>query len=291
MHSAYIIGFGKLGSHLYYALKQSGNFNNVYIKKSRKDILNVSELKESKIIFICTEDKNVLGAVKTILFSDVNLSGKVVYHTSGALKAGILKQLKRKGADIASFHPVQTFEEKAKKYNNRFKNISIALEGEDKAVNAGEKIALKISSYPFRISSRNKVLHHICCVEASNYIVSHFKLINNISAKISIKGTDKKILKNGFINRSFFDIYKPLILQTLQNISKKGITESLTGPIERNDIKTVELHLKTLKKQLVQVLPHYIIMGIETVNAAFEKRSLNEKEADKLLLLLKSYKK
>ena len=59
----------------------------------------------------------------------------------------------------------------------------------------------------------------------------------------------KGILKNGFNNTNFFDIYRPLIEQTLTNIGRSGAVKALTGPIERNDIDTLLLHLKALKSK------------------------------------------
>ncbi|RPI17663.1 MAG: DUF2520 domain-containing protein [Ignavibacteriae bacterium] len=291
MNNVMITGFGKLGSHLMYSLKKTGLYKNIFIKKSSKDKLNTAQLKESAIVFICSEDEKIAYAVDEIISSNLNLKNKFFHHTSGALKADILGLLKKKGAYIGSFHPVQTFELVAKKYSDRFKNIYIALEGDRKAVLQGEKIAHALGAVPFKIKSEDKILHHICCVEASNYLVSHFKLINDISRKISPKNANKKILKIGFNNPSFFDIYKPLILQTLQNVSEKGIKDSLTGPIERNDLKTVKLHLAAIKENIPGILLHYIVMGIQTAELALEKGSVNANDAVKMKNLLKSYLK
>lgn len=286
--NAFIFGFGKLGSHLFYALKQTGLFKNIFFKKNSHYTLSIRNLNNSSVIFICTEDEKIPFVVNEISTSTGNLKNKFIFHTSGALTADILAQLKKKGAYTGSFHPVQTFEQVVRKYDKRFKGISIALEGDKKTIYQGERIAYALGSFPFRINSKDKILHHICCVESSNYLVSHFKIINDISGKISTKNTGKKILKNGFNNRSFFDIYKPLIMQTLQNVSKKGIINSLTGPIERNDLKTVNLHIKSIKENIPEILLQYAVMGIKTAELALEKGSITGKEAVKMKELFKS---
>jgi predicted short-subunit dehydrogenase-like oxidoreductase (DUF2520 family) len=132
-------------------------------------------------------------------------------------------------------------------------------------------------------------LHHICCVFASNYLTAHLSQIEKISQNIIGRDGSKKGLKNGFNNRNFFSIYKPLIEQTLANIKKKGIASSLTGPIERNDIMTVRLHLDTLSKQLREVLPFYILLGIETIDLAVKKKSLSKDDAKKIMGLMNRY--
>lgn len=278
-----IIGFGRTGTHLYYALKKvKGIKVNASIKNERsKPVLN--SLEASNIIFICTGDKNIGSAVKEILKLPVNLKNKIIFHTSGAKSSDELGALKKAGAVIGSFHPVQTFEEKAKRYSGIFKNIYIVLEGEKKAVAAGRKIASSILSKSIVLSKHEKALHHICCVISSNYFVT---LIARAEA-IFKRNIAKKIHKNGFKNINFFDIYMPLVEQTLQNMAKNGTISALTGPISRNDTDTILLHRNSLKQQAPDYFKFYSFMGIETVKTALNKKSLSSKNAIKILKLLK----
>ena len=96
----------------------------------------------------------------------------------------------------------------------------------------------------------------------------------------------KRIRKNGFNKHGFFSIYEPLILRTLKNVEAYGPIKSLTGPIERNDIVTVKMHMNELRKKFSEFLPFYKFFGKETANTAFEKGSINRKELSKFLRLL-----
>jgi predicted short-subunit dehydrogenase-like oxidoreductase (DUF2520 family) len=237
-------------------------------------------LHQSEVIFICTEDSRIKDAVNEILKSKINLKKKYIYHLSGALSSDVLSSLFKQGAYTGSFHPVQTFNNKAKAYSGTFENIYIALEGNRNTVTLGKRFSSALKAKSIVISGENKVLHHISCVTASNYLTTHLNSVEEIS---------KKIFKNGFNKTSFFNIYKPLIMQTLRNFIKKGAVNSLTGPIERNDIKTIKLHLKALSEKLPGFAVPYSYMGIETVKLALKKKSITKNEASNMIKLFTAY--
>jgi predicted short-subunit dehydrogenase-like oxidoreductase (DUF2520 family) len=280
-----IIGFGRTGSHLYYALKRSKAVNVRIAHKSHVSKPDLKVLSESNLIFICTDDKNIKSAAKKISSSKIDWRGKTVLHTSGAKSSDELAVLKSKGASTGSFHPVQTFEKKANKYSGKLKKIYIAIEGDKRAVKLGFKIARSIGSKPFEIFKDQKALHHICCVISSNFFVA---LLHGTETLFK-ETFGKKIHKIGFKNTNFFDIYKPLVDQTLENMAKLGTIRPLTGPIERNDLETLSLHLDSLKKKAPGLLSVYVIMGIETVKVALKKKSLPQKSALSILKLLNKY--
>lgn len=284
-----IIGFGKLGSHLYYSLNGTKKFHVGYKVRNSTSKINPSRFNSCRTIFICTADSDVSKVVIEISGKKFNLKNKYIFHTSGALDSGILNPLKKRGAYTGSFHPIQTFESKVTAHNKRLNGIYIAVEGHWKAVNKAYEITSALHSRGVIINKKDKVFHHINSVFASNYIVALMSLIEKISLKLSITYSGKKILKNGFNKISFFNIYKPLIEQTLGNIESKGTLKSLTGPIERNDLETVKLHLDTLKNKMPLLLQHYILLGTEAAEIAAKKKSISAKDAHKMKSLLNSY--
>ncbi len=278
-----IIGYGKLGSHLYHAFKKSRKVKITGIVKNSRQKINPKLIHNSDIIFICTQDSKISNVVKKLIHKSYSLKNKYIYHTSGSLTSDELSPLSKKGADTASFHPVQTFESEAKKDSARFKNIYIAVEGSKKALKKGLQLSKIIGSKPFVISKQNKIYHHICCVVASNFMTALMRIIEKIGSK--------KIQKNGFKKLSFFNIYKPLAIQTLENIGRKGAVKSLTGPIERNDVETVTSHLKALSGKALsgEFFPVYLLLGIESVKLALEKKSIKLSQANKILKTFDKY--
>ncbi len=274
-----IIGFGKLGSHLYYALKKHAAITGV-IKNSRSRY-DKNIIKKADVIFICTQDSKISSAVKILCSPLLSMKGKYVFHTSGSLHSGELGSLKAIGAHTGSFHPVQTFEQRALKNEERLKEIFIAIEGTKRSEAKAEQIAKQLGAKPFVVTKSNKVYHHLCCVMASNFLSTLIRQIEKTG-----KG---KIRINGFKNPSFINIYMPLALQSMKNASIKGAAKSLSGPIERNDIEVISKHLEVLKKGPEDVFSFYLLMGIETVKLALEKKSIKPKEAKIILNLFSKY--
>lgn len=273
MKNILVIGFGKAGSHLYYALKK--------IRKYKTDRFDLRRFKkqvaEADVIFITAQDEKISIIVHDTLKLKLNFRNKFVYHVSGSLTSDELKGFQKKGAVTGSFHPVQTFDSVTKKDNGRFKNIYIALEGQQKAVTLGREIAKLFGAKSFVISKNDKVLHHINCVFSSGFLVSH---LSNLQ---EVRGNNKG-RKFGFYNHSFFGIYRPLVEQTLTNIASKGIEASLTGPFERNDLATIKKHLAALKK--TKLLNYYREQGTISAQIALNKKSIDRNAYNIIIKLL-----
>jgi predicted short-subunit dehydrogenase-like oxidoreductase (DUF2520 family) len=274
-----IIGSGKLGTHLYYALKKNAVITGVI--KSSRSRYDKGIISKADIIFICTQDSKIHSAAGRLVSTGCVLKGKYVFHTSGSLHSGKLDELKAIGAHTGSFHPVQTFEQKARKNENRFKGIYAAVEGTEKAASKGKQLARLLGARPFVISRDNKVFHHLCCVMSSNYISALVKQVE--------KTGGGKIKINGFNKHRFFSIYMPLAVQSLKNASEKGAAGSLSGPIERNDSDTIRAHINALKKGSKDALAVYLLMGIETVKLALEKKSISSQDAGVFLNLFSKH--
>lgn len=278
-----IIGYGKLGSHLFHELKHTRKYSSIAAIKERKLTVNKYNrfVEASGIIFLCVQDSKISAAVKRLQQVDVSLKNKFIFHTSGALTSDELSALAAKGAVTGSFHPVQSFAGKVTAKAGSFKNIYIAAEGKPKALKKMKELARALQAIPFEIKKQNKIYHHICCVMSSNFLAV-------LNGKISDAGL-KRIQINGFKNRTFFNIYMPLALQTLKNVVDSGPVGALTGPIERNDITTVKAHLDALKKSNKDLLTYYILMGIETVKLALKKKSIRKIDANNIYKLFSNY--
>lgn len=281
MDKILIIGFGKLGSHLYYSLKSSGKYSVTSAKKRNKKSILSGLVKNADVIFICIQDSGITKTALSISRLNVPLKNKTIFHTSGALTSDAIAELKQHGVKTGSFHPVQSFAKKTQRATDSFNKIYIATEGDKPAVKKAYSIAKSIGSIPFTIKKENKVYHHICCVMASNFLSA-------LNGRIEETGR-KKIQINGFNNLTFLNIYMPLAAQTLGNIALHGAKGSLTGPIERNDIATVKHHLEALKKSSKELLTFYILMGIETVKLALNKKSITKKQSSDLYKLFSNY--
>ena len=90
------------------------------------------------------------------------------------------------------------------------------------------------------ISKENKVLYHAAAVTSSNLVLG------------LIKDGINYLVKCGFSEKSAMEALYPLISFNISNVKDKGITNSLTGPIERGDLSTVKEHLSVIDSSNVE---------------------------------------
>ncbi len=287
-----LIGVGKVGSALYHSMNSSGfdfkyavDSNTGRLKRiisSNKKIIPAKKiskniLSESDIIIFAIQEKKLKDTIRECRQLNLDLSGKMVFHTSGIETSQLFGSLKINKKNAGSFHPLQTFNTISYKNNNILINIYFGIEGGNNALKYLKEICRVLKSKYIIIPEDKKILYHSACVTASNFLVSHFSMLSKITDGISLK------------NKSGIEIFKPIILTTLNNIFNQGIKESLTGPFERGDIGTIKLHLKYFKENLPSVLYYYILIGIETVKLSFKKKSITKSEAVEIEKLLLKY--
>lgn len=288
----YIIGAGKVGSSFAIELKDIG-YNVDYLSgrnpeklKAISDImlpLSVSEKTESgfildsDIIFICTQDNYISDVLKEIADFKIDLSGKVFVITSGSKSTDLFPKDSFDQNYIISMHPVQTFSKISYSNSHLLENIYFGIEGGDKARTICLEIIEKLNSKFIEVPKDKKYLYHSACVISSNFLITLLNVSSEVMGSIGIEKSKT------------FEIFRPIIENTLGNISNYGLIDSLTGPFERNDMETISNHLNSINKELPSLIPFYTLLGMETVKVAFKKESLNLKNVISILDLMNEY--
>lgn len=191
------------------------------------------ELRQVDVIFITTPDKAICMTARDLGRTIKSWEGKYVLHCSGILSCGELEDLKKRGAKVLSFHPLQTFPEVIDP--GRFRDIYIAIEGDD--VGFGMALAGKLGGKGFAISAEMKPLYHAAACLASGHLCG-------------LIYTAVKCMREAGITEGDAQMLLPLIRGTIESIEKYGIEEALTGPIARGDAGTMQRHLKAIKDNI-----------------------------------------
>lgn len=256
-----IIGAGNLGTRLIYSLVNCPHpgYELKYIYKKSKFNCFASSVvtdmdrlvRESGIIFICTQESRIREAVELAAASS-DLPGKIFFHTSNSLTSDELVALKSKGAFTASFSPLQTFAgfdpSREDMGLNLFKDIYFLAEGDSEALKIAGEIAKALGSNLLIVNKDKKVYFHIAAVCASNFLIAVLKLAENqlhktsgvdISSAPGVLGNDAKMAD--------IKIMLPLIRQTLKNVEIRGVGESLTGPAKRKEMGIIQKHLEHME--------------------------------------------
>ena len=248
MTSFSIVGAGRLGTALAFALTRKGwdlaviaDGDAAAARESRRIVGRgraTGEIRRAAggagILFICVPDDAVEAVAGTLSRSGGEWPGRIVFHTSGLLPAAALEALRRKGARVASLHPVQSFPSK-KGGGRLFRGIFWGLEGDRDAVRLGREVARALGGRSVVLREKDKPLYHAACSLASN-------------AFLSLEATAAALLREaGVSEKSAAAALMLLVKGTLRNVKKLGMEKSLTGPVVRGDVRTVRSHLEALK--------------------------------------------
>lgn len=232
-------------------------------------------VRAADIIFITTPDDAIESACRAVSAGLAPGDDKIVLHCSGSQPSGALKSAKRhKKVHIASLHPMRTFADKDAAIRN-FRGTYCAYEGDLQGLAVVRNIVMALGGIPVKIKAKDKILYHVGCVFASNYLVTLIK-------------ASRDFLKScGFNDKCILKAVRPLIYSGIENIMAAGVTGALTGPVSRGDVLTVRKHLKSVRKSMSSYLALYRELGRHTLAIALEKRGISKSQALRLRKELK----
>ena len=273
-----IVGPGRLGCALAQELRRSGyriteiaSRNSIASRRKAralaKKVHAVAAIDnprlDADLIWFCVPDREIAKAARQMA-QVADWKGKIAFHSSGALASEELSVLRRRGAAVASVHPLMTFVSGS---IPSLHGIPLALEGDAKAVRAAREIARDLGAEPFSISKSKKSAYHAWGGFTSPLLIALLVTGERVAHAAGLSPVDarKKML--------------PIVRQTLANYAKLGPAGAFSGPIVRGDAQVVRRHVKELKK----------IPGAKDVYMSLARAGLrylplrNRKELEKLL--------
>lgn len=225
-----------------------------------------------RLVLICVPDDAIASVAEALTELDHPWSDTIVAHTSGAKTAAALAPLAEQGAATMSFHPLQTFAKDTPP--EAFEGIVVGLEGDDRAVAAGEALARALGARPVRLTPEDKALYHAAAALASNGLVALLAVVEEVFSA-SDRGPETP--------ESALDLVEPLIEQTLENLQQGTPEGALTGPVARGDEETVQTHLDVLAAETPHLVPLYAALSTEVVRVAVRGGHLTAEQAEGIL--------
>jgi len=275
-----IVGPGRLGSALAVELHRAGYYLTEIIstnrmasrrkavalsRRVRAVATSHSPILEADLVWFCVPDREIGKAARKLAHT-ADWKGKIALHSSGALPSDELHALLRRGAAVASVHPLMTF---VRGSVPSLQGIPFALEGDPTALRTARKIVRDLGAEAFPISKNKKAAYHAWGGFTSPLLIALLVTGEKLAQAAGLSAADarKKML--------------PIVRQTLANYARLGPAKAFTGPIVRGDVGVVRKHLRELKK----------VPGANEVYVALARAGLrylpvrNRRELEKLLLL------
>ena len=248
-HPLYIIGTGKVATHLLRALTQhrvevSGLWGrSIAVAKEKAEehhvphVHSLADIPDKAMCIVAVKD----DAVEEVCNQLKRCS---VAHTSGSIK------MTSNAYENGVFYPLQTFSEEV---TPDFKSIPFLIESDrDQFTDLLMDLAGKLSDHVRYVKSENRSVIHLAAVFACNFSNHLYSISEDILSKSELP----------------LDILHALIQETTRKMMALGPKESQTGPAIRGDQKVIQKQMDQLEgndawKKIYELLTKDIQNGRE----------------------------
>lgn len=226
-----IIGAGNVATQLALAFRKAGheilqvfNRSDDAGKELAKTVganftFDITHLNSADVFIMAVRDDVIAD-----IASQIKVSG-IVLHTSGTKPMDLLKL---SSANFGIFYPLQTM---TKNHKLDFSNVPILIDGNNSETKEKlSALANSISKKVFEVDEEQRQWIHVAAVFANNFTNHMYSLSEKILTKHALS----------------FEILKPLIAKTADNINNFSPNEIQTGPAARGDKLVIAKHLQLL---------------------------------------------
>lgn len=210
------------------------------------------------IIFITTNDDELVNGFNEI--SNFDLENKIIVNTSGSYSSSIFSNARELGALPYSLHPIYPFSDKETSYKNLGQAV-FTLEGAEEKLSLVKGLVEGCGNKVILMKGDKKT-YHLACAMASNLTLALLSL------------SSKYLQKVGFNEEDSIAALRPLVESNINSIFDKGFVNSLTGPVVRGDVDTIEGHLSKLNEGDKEV---YKRLSLELLDLSIERNGLSNK--------------
>jgi len=199
---------------------------------------------DADLVWFCVPDREIAAASRQLALV-VDWKKKTAFHSSGALLSNELNVLRRRGAVVASVHPLMTFVSGS---IPSLKGVPFAVEGDAMAIRAARQIVRDLGGEAFMIRKQHKAAYHAWGAFASPLLVATLVTAERVARTAGLSAVEarKKML--------------PIVRQTIENYEALGPAGAFSGPIVRGDTEIVRKHLQVLRK-LPEARDVYLILA------------------------------
>lgn len=250
-----ILGAGNVATQLALAFKKAGHeIVEVYNRSNDAGMdlartvgasftSNLETLKPAEVFIVAVKDDAIAEIALGLAKSDA-----IVAHTSGTKSMALLE---RCSSNPGIFYPLQTMKKSTKV---DFRNVPVLIEGSNNfTAQKLQLLAKTISQNIHLVDEQQRQWIHIAAVFANNFTNHLYDLSEKMLAGQNLP----------------FDILKPLIFKSIENLSQYSPAEIQTGPAVRKDFQTIEKHMQLLAddtrlQKIYEILTESIIASRQT---------------------------
>jgi predicted short-subunit dehydrogenase-like oxidoreductase (DUF2520 family) len=235
--------------------------------------------RRTSVVLIATPHATIKDvALQLSVHRELNFRRLAVCHTSGMLTAAALQSVNDRGADVFSFHPLQTFPREFKPGDivPLARGISYGVDGSPRALRKAASLAQKLDGRILKVPPELRAFYHAACVVASNHLTTILSILESMFGRLGTK------------ERRFLRVFTPIILATIENARKTSPADALSGPVARGGVETVAGHLSAIREVDPGLISYFGTLTLETVKLARAKGSITDEQAKAITNLVES---
>ena len=260
------IGAGKVGYSLGRYLKDHGYSVTGYYSRTPASSEGAAEftgtgffstmealVQESEVIFLTVPD----GAIRSVWeqLKTVQIRDRIICHCSGVLSSEIFSDMDGTGCSGYSIHPLLAVNDKLHSYKE-FPNTLFTIEGHPDHLAEMRQMFEGCGNTVVPLDAKNKVRYHAAAVLGSNLVLG--------LAETAIE----ELVRCGFSREEARAAMGPFMLANVAHILDHPLEGCLTGPVERCDRGTVEMHLSELDGETREI---YRLLSLKAEKIAERK--------------------
>ena len=233
----------------------------------------IQAAKDAEIVMITTPDDSIEGVCLNVAESDLDVTGKIFIHMSGAVPISALDSARERGATTLCVHPLQTFAD--------LEGAIGSLPGSTFAVTCSAEVepwargfVEDMDGSALLVKEGDKALYHAAAVVACNLLT------------MVEYAAFEACLGLGFLEREATEAFMPLVRATIENIGRIGPAESLTGPLARGDVGTLAANLAALERFDPDISELYRSVSLYGLRLVVKRGELDEDTIEKMRSLL-----
>lgn len=200
-------------------------------------------LLECGVVVLAVRDQ-VIGEVAQMLVTTGLINKRhVMLHCAGASSASeLLGGVAGSVAGVGTMHPLSAIAD-GKAAMRTLKGTVFGVEGDEVGRATATRLVEAIGGLVLALDGTQMASYHAAAALASNYVVAAMDVAAAVLASTGVSPDDAA--------RALV----PLAEGALRNITARGTTGGLTGPVRRGDVVTVQRHLDALrgKPELVEI--------------------------------------
>lgn len=193
-----------------------------------------STVRKATIVIVAVRDAQLDAALRELSAAPMD-EAAVVLHASGGAEPAALDELRALGRAAGTFHPLVPLAD-PDRAAEVLTDAWIGIDGDDAALDAGRRLAARLSAHTMQIPRGEKARYHVAAVFAANFPTVLAALAHRLLRGAGVPEADS------------WDAVLHLMVASVSNIHANRPVDALTGPIVRGDVDTVRTHLTALRE-------------------------------------------